>query len=96
MDQLFDPTKVVLNEKGILLGIQSENIPYEVNKDGSYCIVYCGRNCGTIIKIQMKFPWYLVFQLQRIQTGAIWLRSISWNFLKWMERGIRHLLCTVI
>lgn len=35
MDQLFDPTKVVLNEKGILLGIQSENIPYEVNKDGS-------------------------------------------------------------
>ena len=92
MDQLFDPTKVVesyleFSRKTFLMKSIKTVLLYRLLWE---------RNCGTIIKIQMKFPWYLVFQLQRIQTGAIWLRSISWNFLKWMERGIRHLLCTVI
>ena len=35
MDQIFDPTKHVLNEKGVLLGIVPHDIPYMVNKDGS-------------------------------------------------------------
>ena len=35
MDQIFDPMKHVLNEKGVLLGIVPHDIPYMVNKDGS-------------------------------------------------------------
>lgn len=35
MDQLFDATKKVLNEKGVLLGIAEENPVYMVNKNGT-------------------------------------------------------------
>ncbi|MGN0333015.1 MAG: hypothetical protein ACI4D9_08365 [Lachnospiraceae bacterium] len=35
MDQVFDPSKKVLNEKGILLGIADRDTPYMVNKDGT-------------------------------------------------------------
>lgn len=35
MEQIFDATKQVLNEKGVLLGIAPKNISYMVNDDGS-------------------------------------------------------------
>ena len=35
MDQIFDATKKVLNEKGIILGIAPTNLSYKVNKDGT-------------------------------------------------------------
>lgn len=35
MDQIFDATKKVLNEKGVLLGIADENPVYMVNKNGT-------------------------------------------------------------
>ena len=35
MDQVFDPTKQVLSEKGILLGINSSDVQYRVNKNGT-------------------------------------------------------------
>lgn len=35
MEQIFDPTKKVLNEKGILLGITSGDVQYLVSKDGN-------------------------------------------------------------
>ena len=35
MEQVFDATKKVVNEKGILLGIASPDISYMVNKDGT-------------------------------------------------------------
>lgn len=35
MDQVFDPTKQVLSEKGILLGITSSDVQYQVNKTGT-------------------------------------------------------------
>ena len=35
MDQVFDATKKVVNEKGILLGIASPDISYQVNEDGT-------------------------------------------------------------
>lgn len=35
MDQIFDATQKVLNEKGVILGIASSDLPYLVNKDGS-------------------------------------------------------------
>lgn len=35
MEQIFDPTKQVLNEKGVLLGIASADLPYIVNEDGT-------------------------------------------------------------
>ena len=35
MDQIFDATKTVVSEKGLLLGIASRDIPYLVNKDGT-------------------------------------------------------------
>lgn len=35
MEQIFDPTKKVLTEKGVLLGIAPYNVQYMVNKDGS-------------------------------------------------------------
>ena len=35
MDQIFDATKKVLNEKGVLLGIANENPVYMVNKNGT-------------------------------------------------------------
>lgn len=35
MEQIFDATKQVLNEKGVLLGITPKNISYMVNDDGS-------------------------------------------------------------
>lgn len=35
MEQVFDPTKKVLSEKGVLLGIADYDVPYLTNKDGS-------------------------------------------------------------
>lgn len=35
MDQIFDPSKTVLNEKGVLLGIADTDTPYLVNGDGT-------------------------------------------------------------
>lgn len=35
MEQIFDPTKKVLSEKGVLLGVAGYNVPYLTNKDGS-------------------------------------------------------------
>ena len=35
MTQVFDPTRQVLSEKGILLGITSSEVPYQVNKTGT-------------------------------------------------------------
>lgn len=35
MEQIFDPTKKVLSEKGILLGITSPDVSYLTNKDGT-------------------------------------------------------------
>lgn len=35
MDQIFDASQKVLNEKGVILGIASSDLPYLVNKDGS-------------------------------------------------------------
>lgn len=35
MDQIFDATKTVLSEKGIILGIADRDIPYMVNEDGT-------------------------------------------------------------
>lgn len=35
MDQIFDATKVMLSEKGIILGIADRNLPYMVNEDGT-------------------------------------------------------------
>lgn len=35
MEQIFDPTKKVLSEKGVLLGVSEYNVPYLTNKDGS-------------------------------------------------------------
>ena len=35
MDQIFDATKKILNEKGIILGIAPTNLSYKVNKDGT-------------------------------------------------------------
>lgn len=35
MEQIFDPTKKVLTEKGILLGIAAYDVQYMVNQDGS-------------------------------------------------------------
>ncbi len=35
MDQIFDASQKVLSEKGVILGIASSNLPYQVNKDGS-------------------------------------------------------------
>lgn len=35
MDQVFDGSKQVLNEKGLLLGIASSEVPYAVNADGT-------------------------------------------------------------
>lgn len=35
MEQIFDVTKQVLSEKGVLLGIASADLPYIVNKDGT-------------------------------------------------------------
>lgn len=35
MEQIFDPTKKILSEKGILLGITSPDVPYLTNKDGT-------------------------------------------------------------
>ena len=35
MEQIFDPTKKVLSEKGVLLGISEYDIPYLNDKDGS-------------------------------------------------------------
>lgn len=35
MDQVFDPVRKVLNEKGVLLGIADYQVPYLVNKDGT-------------------------------------------------------------
>lgn len=35
MEQIFDPTKKVLSEKGVLLGIAEYDIPYLNDKDGS-------------------------------------------------------------
>lgn len=35
MDQIFDATKTVVSEKGLLLGIASKDVPYLVNKDGT-------------------------------------------------------------
>lgn len=35
MEQLFDPTKQILSENGILLGIAPSDVQYMVNKDGS-------------------------------------------------------------
>lgn len=34
MEQIFDPTKKVLGEKGLLLGIADQNIPYMTDKEG--------------------------------------------------------------
>lgn len=33
MEQIFDPTKKILSEKGLLLGITSPDVPYLTNKD---------------------------------------------------------------
>ena len=35
MEQIFDPTKKVLSEKGVLLGISEYDVPYLNDKDGS-------------------------------------------------------------
>lgn len=35
MEQIFDPTKKILNEKGILLGIADYDVQYMTNKDGT-------------------------------------------------------------
>ena len=35
MEQIFDATQKVLNEKGIILGIAPANLSYKVNKDGT-------------------------------------------------------------
>lgn len=35
MEQIYDPTKTVLNEKGVLLGIADTDTPYLVNGDGT-------------------------------------------------------------
>lgn len=35
MDQIFDPTKTILSEKGLLLGITDSDVSYLVNKDGT-------------------------------------------------------------
>lgn len=35
MDQIFDPVRKVLNEKGVVLGIADYQVPYLVNKDGT-------------------------------------------------------------
>lgn len=35
MEQIFDPTRKVLSEKGVLLGITSHDVQYMVSKDGS-------------------------------------------------------------
>lgn len=35
MDQIFDATKVVLSEKGVVLGIADRDLPYMVNEDGT-------------------------------------------------------------
>lgn len=35
MEQIFDATKQILSEKGILLGIVPQDVPYMVNEDGS-------------------------------------------------------------
>lgn len=35
MEQVFDGSKQVLSEKGVLLGITSSDVPYQVNSDGT-------------------------------------------------------------
>lgn len=35
MDQIFDATKTVLSEKGVILGIADSDLPYMVNEDGT-------------------------------------------------------------
>ena len=43
MEQIFDPTKKVLSEKGVLLGIAEYDVPYLNDKDGSIVSFCAGR-----------------------------------------------------
>lgn len=67
MDQIFDATKKVLNEKGIILGIAPTNLSYKVNKDGRSYHLSRQMNFGIIIKIRMRCHLYSDLQMRKIQ-----------------------------
>ncbi len=68
MEQIFDPTRQVLSESGILLGIADTDAPYVVKEDGPVVsFIQAGEVWNYNRNTDEASPWCSAFLLRRIR-----------------------------
>ena len=80
MEQIFDGSKNVLSEKGILLGITDPDVPYVVSSDGKIVAFVQADELWKYDKKQDRFRCCSVFVMRKMRMSVIRYRIIRSRF----------------
>lgn len=103
MEEVFNTSNIVLSEKGIILGMAKENIPYKVNEDGTIVAFVQGNELWSYNKKEDFFAMVFSFassdkedERNRIDKHSIQILSMensgnmTFSVCGYMNRGVHE------